>query len=484
MSPRDWVIVVVLTAIAIFCLVKANAQQVFLEGNKSAVVESRGGFKADSALWVPSRDVVFNYFDSVMRLGSRAGDSTLWLHAYKTWVQILTATSGGYVYSITAGSGLSATPNPITSSGTIYLPNIGTAGTYGSATAIPQITTDAYGRVTLVTTLTPTPALPSLSDGYFWVGNSSNVATAVQMGGDGSLSNTGVFTLTTTAVSPGSYGDATHIAGFTVDSKGRITFATSYAIGGGTVTSVALTAPSVFSVSGSPITSSGTLGLAFNGGQTANQFLGSPDGSTGAVSLRSIALTDLPSTTAGYIWMGGNSGVNTRQPFTGDISSVSATGVVTFTTTGVTAATYGDASHYPAVTVDAKGRVTAVSTYSVSGGSSTCSVTVSSVTPSSSITIDGSAGVAAPCIQTYYVSLNSASTAVTITNISEGQLIEVLVYTNAQAAAVTTSAGTAYKVPGHYGGVIPVTQATGSYDIWTITKINGTVIVHVALDGT
>lgn len=64
--------------------------------------------------------------------------------------------------------------------------------------------------------------------------------------------------------------------------------------GGGTVNSVALSAPSVFSVSGSPVTTSGTLGLTFATGQTANRVLASPDSVTGAITLRSLVAGDLP----------------------------------------------------------------------------------------------------------------------------------------------------------------------------------------------
>ena len=64
--------------------------------------------------------------------------------------------------------------------------------------------------------------------------------------------------------------------------------------GQGTVTQVGLSAPSVFSVSGSPITSSGTLALSFATGQTANEFLATPNGSAGALALRAIASADLP----------------------------------------------------------------------------------------------------------------------------------------------------------------------------------------------
>lgn len=64
--------------------------------------------------------------------------------------------------------------------------------------------------------------------------------------------------------------------------------------GGGTVNSVGLTAPSIFSVAGSPVTTTGTLAITFATGQTANRFLASPDGSTGAVTLRAIVADDLP----------------------------------------------------------------------------------------------------------------------------------------------------------------------------------------------
>lgn len=63
---------------------------------------------------------------------------------------------------------------------------------------------------------------------------------------------------------------------------------------GGTVTSVGLTLPSVFTVSGSPVTGTGTLAASFATGQTANQVLASPNGSTGAVGLRSLVVADLP----------------------------------------------------------------------------------------------------------------------------------------------------------------------------------------------
>lgn len=61
----------------------------------------------------------------------------------------------------------------------------------------------------------------------------------------------------------------------------------------GTVTSVALSLPSIMTVSGSPVTSAGTL-TATLASQTANRFLASPDGSAGAPAFRAIVATDVP----------------------------------------------------------------------------------------------------------------------------------------------------------------------------------------------
>lgn len=63
--------------------------------------------------------------------------------------------------------------------------------------------------------------------------------------------------------------------------------------GTGTVTSVALTVPAFMAVSGSPITTSGTLAVTISS-QAQNLFLASPNGSSGTPSFRAIVAADVP----------------------------------------------------------------------------------------------------------------------------------------------------------------------------------------------
>lgn len=84
----------------------------------------------------------------------------------------------GTVTSVTAGTGLSG--GVITSTGTISMPNTGAAGTYGGGAAVPIITTDAQGRVTTITTVTPTPG--NLTGPITSVGLATSVAAQTGTG--------------------------------------------------------------------------------------------------------------------------------------------------------------------------------------------------------------------------------------------------------------------------------------------------------------
>lgn len=74
--------------------------------------------------------------------------------------------------------------------------------------------------------------------------------------------------------------------------------------GTGTVTSVDMTVPSFLAVSGNPITTAGTLAVVAATGQTANTVLATPNGSTGAASLRALVANDIPNLDAAKITTG------------------------------------------------------------------------------------------------------------------------------------------------------------------------------------
>jgi hypothetical protein len=79
----------------------------------------------------------------------------------------------------------------------------------------------------------------------------------------------------------------------TVDTAGNMAYAALG--GGGTVTSVGLSLPNIFSVSGSPVSTTGTL-TATLASQAANTIFAAPNGSAGGPNFRSLVSADIPQT--------------------------------------------------------------------------------------------------------------------------------------------------------------------------------------------
>lgn len=110
---------------------------------------------------------------------------------------------------------------------------------------------------------------------------------------------TNSYTLTLPADLPGS------TQALVVSSTGQLSY--QAVGGGGSVSSVALSLPNIFTVSGSPVTTTGTLSATLNN-QTANLFFASPNGSTGAPTFRSLVWGDVSSLvgTSGSSFAAGN----------------------------------------------------------------------------------------------------------------------------------------------------------------------------------
>jgi hypothetical protein len=163
--------------------------------------------------------------------------------------------SVGTVTSVaaTAGTGISITGSPITSSGTLTITNTAPDQTVAITSGTGISVTGTYPNFTVTNTSPSSGGTVTSVTGTAPVVSSGGNTPAISMAAANGTTN-GYLTST----------DWT-----TFNNKGS-----------GSVTSVALTAPSIFTVTGSPITSSGTLALTYSG--TALPILNGGTGQTTA----------------------------------------------------------------------------------------------------------------------------------------------------------------------------------------------------------
>jgi hypothetical protein len=141
--------------------------------------------------------------------------------------------------------------------------------------------------------------------------------------------------------------------------------------GGGSVTSVSLALPSIFSISGSPITTSGTLTGTFTS-QTQKQVFAAPNGSSGIPSFRALLASDIPNIAESQVTnlvsdlAGKQPTGNYLTALTGDGTATGpGSAALTLATVNSNVGSFGSASSVSAFTVNAKGLVTTASNISI-----------------------------------------------------------------------------------------------------------------------
>ena len=196
------------------------------------------------------------------------GASTDYIDGEGNLVVFPTLTSGTVTsVAVTGGTGIGVTGSPITSSGTISLSNTGVTSivagtnvTISGGTGAVTINASTQGDITGVTAGT------GLSGG----GTSGTVTLDVDYIGNDNIILAAADKTAITVAST----DLIMLSDVTDSNVGRITVSQlQSAIGGGTVTSVAATGANGLTVSGSPITSSGTLAFGISAGGIANDRL-------------------------------------------------------------------------------------------------------------------------------------------------------------------------------------------------------------------
>lgn len=248
---------------------------------------------------------------------------------------------GGETLTLSGGTGLTSTVSA--NEVTFALDDTAvSAGTYGSASAVPVITVDAQGRITGVSTQTSSSSFTLAADS-----GTSNAITGgetLTFTGDTGIStvvgtNSITIDLDDTAVTAGSYGSATAVPTFTVDAQGRLTAA-------------------------------GTASIA------ASMNI---QGDTGTDSIALLSET---------LDIAGGTGIATAA------SDGTSTITVTLSDTAVTSGSYGSTTAIPVLAIDAQGRVTSASTVDVAAGFTLSDgSTTSAIDNGDTLTVTGGTGV-------------------------------------------------------------------------------------------
>ena len=300
---------------------------------------------------------------------------------------------------------------------------------------------------------------------------------------DGSANVTGIATLANSGVVSGTYGSSTAIPSLTIDSKGRITSATTTSIIAGVNTVGAISGvsdPAGATISGTTIsltpadaTNGGVVTTGtqtFAGAKTFNSTI------TGSVSGNAGTATKLQ--TARTIGITGDL-TYTSPSFDG---SGNVTAAATLANSGVVSGTYGSSTAIPSLTIDSKGRITSATTTSIIAGVNTVA-SIAGTSNANGATISGTTITLTPADGTNGGVITSG--AQTLAGVKTFSNNTAATSTSSGAVIVTGGLGVGGAI---YGGSIqntPIGSTTASAGAFTTLSASGaTTLTSLTASGT